>query len=317
LHPPIRILSAGTAVALEVIVARDPYAAIFRAQRWHRVHLALTILLLVALMAFGGLAAAGRLHFGLPRGGGGDGSPGAVDKPDKGTGGRYQIEAAEDTRQLLNRLGDLGFLGQPILETWVFRYTGGYLECRLESEHDGQVVSAGVMPNDMPGILRRNEAIRQGRGDAFLRQGYIVVAAMQPVLDGSQALAPYRLSLGGLFVRGPAGPLHPLINLHMETRQPRRFRLFLSIDPPPGGPGGKLHLWAEQEFQLRVPFVRPDPDLEDYQVAGGRKLTAGRDITLLDRKHGISRLRLRARFLPDGEVRDLATRPEVADLSRN
>ena len=119
-------------------------------------------------------------------------------------------------------------------------------------------------------------------------------------------LAPYFPHLGGLFVASPAGPLQQLAMLHLEVRHRRIYRIFLTVGPPKDVGAGRFNSWSEQIFLLRQPFIAPLTDPDEVYAGGGKDLTPGRDITLLDGPHGFSRLRLKARFLGDGEVVSLA-----------
>jgi hypothetical protein len=56
---------------------------------------------------------------------------------------------------------------------------------------------------------------------------------------------------------------------------------------------------------MRTSVLRREPGQEEYHAGGGKDLPPGRDTTILDRQVGRSRLRLKARFLGDDEVRRL------------
>jgi hypothetical protein len=266
-------------------------------------HLAATALLLAAALALGGLAAAGRVHFGPP-------APGGQERQDRpassAAGGRYEIEKVDDVRELLDNAGRLGFFGQQVLEAWVFRYAGGYLQCQLEGEENGQPVAGAPLPGDWKSLLAQDEGVAQGRAGAFRKQGYIVLTAMPSTVGLDEALAAVHLPLSGLFAGAGHGPLHALPPLHLEVSHRRPYRLFLSAGPPPKTPGAGFNLWAEQLLTVRGPLVPRPLGGEPFHAGGGKDLAPGKDVVLLDRKRGHSRVRLKARFLGDGEVREMA-----------
>jgi hypothetical protein len=265
--------------------------------------MALTGVLLLLGAGAAGLAAAGRLHLGAPAPTQEAGEKTAAEPPAEG---RYRIEAAEGVRQLLLRSGRLGFLGEPrVEEAWAFHFAGGFLECQLETDHQGKSVSAGPIPDDWPGMLRRDEVLRASTSPLVRREGQVVVTRVRPAQPAVAELAPYFPHLGGLLVRGPAGPLHQLATLHLETAQQGTFRVFLSAGPPQDSNHGRFNLWTEQVILLREPFIRREPSLEPSTTGGGKDLPAGRPVVLLDRQMGYSRLRLKARFLSDDEVAEL------------
>src|SRR5262249_7571476 len=100
---------------------------------WPRLlHLGVTALALLGLVAIAGLALAGRLHLGR-RSAAPAPLAAATAQPAaaaKGEGGRYQIEPVHDMRRLIELAGGDGFFGELIDEAWVFHYKGGFLECK-------------------------------------------------------------------------------------------------------------------------------------------------------------------------------------------
>lgn len=275
-----------------------------------RVHLTVTVFLLVLMLTLVGLAATGRLRVGR--------SP--VQEPETRSqvrqeqessttaAGRYQIEKIEDARQLLEGAGKLGFFGQELLEAWVFKYSGGYLQCFLETDIDGKPERSEVLPGDWPALLSQDEGIRQDQAQAFRKTGYILLAAMPSTLSIEEAVANCHLQLSSIFTVGQHGALPLLLPLHAEVSVRRSYRLYLSAGPMEKSPGAGFNLWAEHLLPIRGPFISRNPASEEFHVEGGKDLKPGKDILLLDRKRGHSRIRLKARFLGDGEVREQTKR---------
>lgn len=215
--------------------------------------------------------------------------------------GRYQIEQIEEDRELVQMIGKLGLFGESIVEAWVFRYQGGFLEARLETDYEGKPTAGEQIPEDWKSLLSRDDSLKSGGATAYRKRGYIILVAMKR-LSLAQALAPYQVHLGGLLAGGPIGPLHTLIPLHLEVKQQRSYRLFLSASPPPKVPGTGFNTWEEQLLLLQGPFISHAPEDEDFHVGTGKDLAPGKELTLLDRQRGSSRIRLKVRFLGDGEV---------------
>lgn len=266
-----------------------------------KIHAVVTGLLLVAALSFAGLWYKGRAK---P-----DASPAKDDeKParaDDGDG-RYSIEQVEDSRLILDAAGKQGFFGANVLEAWVYKYSGGYLQAFVETDIEGKTQSGEVMPGDWASLVSQDEGILADKATAFRKQGYVVLTAMPATLAINEAMEQQRLQIGGIFAGGNFGPIHALLPMLLEVTHMRPYRLFLAASPPPKTTGAGFNLWAEYLLPIRGPFLsRPLAD-EEYHVGGGKNLQAGKDITLLDRARGNSRVRLKARFLGDGEVRDLA-----------
>jgi hypothetical protein len=275
-----------------------------------RLHLGVTALALLGLATLGGLALAGRLHLGrnvTPA------SPRAAVAPEKAPdkaaartarteGGRYQIKPVEDMRRLFELAGSGGFLGEQFDEAWVFQYTGGFLECKLETDHDGKAITPGPLPSKWGELFAQDEELPTGKPEALRREGHLILAALRPQLPINQ-LAPYFPHLGGMFVCGPAGPLHQLVSLHLEAWHRIRYRLFLTVARDGANQGARFNLWSEQVMIMRTGILPRDPSQEEYHAEGGKDLSPGADVTILDRQVGRSRLRVKARFLGDDEVR--------------
>lgn len=267
-----------------------------------RLHLALTGLLLVALIALGGLLAAGRGPAARPSE--------RPDAPEKKTatkpGGRYQIEPAPDMRHLIGQAGNLGFFGEHTQEVWVYRYQGGLLECSLEAETLGQTARGQTIPENWQRLLDGDESLR-GPKASLRKEGYVLVAAMRPVMPVHEALVPYHVHLGGLFVSGPAGVLHQLTTVHLDSLHLRLYRVLLNAGPPQG-PG--FNVWTGQLVPVRLPLVPRDPAEEEFHAGGGKDLTPEEDVTILERQRGLSRVRVRARFLSDAKAGELLKKGE-------
>jgi hypothetical protein len=275
-----------------------------------RAHLLLTGLLLAGVLVVAGMAAAGRVHFGKP---GPIPSPGPGAEPARWAEGnpktgRYQIEKVDDMRQVLEGAGKLRFFGEHLLEAWVFKYRGGYLQCHLETEINGRPAIGEPLPNNWTSLLTQDDGVREGRASAFDKHGYIVMAAVPATITLADAEEKYRPHLLGLLAGAPYGPLHALAPLHFDVAHVRPYRLFVSAGPAPTELGAGFNVWCENGLLVREAIVGRGLAEEEVHVGGGVDLTPGKDILLLDRKRGYSRVRLKARFLGDGEVREMAAK---------
>jgi hypothetical protein len=283
-------------------------------------HLGLTAVLLVGVFVVVGLAAIGWVHFGRPGGHAAalketDRSPesdgdGAKEKTPDTDGkssstekaGRYQIEVMDDIRHVMGEAGKLGVLGDRVREAWVFRYKGGFLECKLETDFGGKSLSSGVIPEDWSRFLSQDEGISKGRPKSLRKEGYIVLLGMTSMLSVDQALQPFHPHLGAMFTVGPAGPLHALIPYFHEVWRRREYRLFLSAGPPKGETGQGFNLWAGDLVLIRTHLVGDDPYQDPAHTTGGKDLQPGKEIAVLERSRGLSKIRLKARFLTDEEA---------------
>ena len=290
----------------------------------YRLHLALTALLVVGLLAFAGLAAAGRVRFGgpaqpAPSTGGGDRAAAAntgkqtskgkdrkKEKSEEKPGGRYQIEMLDEARQVLSETGKLGMLGENVSHVWVFRYKGGFAEARLETDFNGKPVSSGQIPppRDWPRFLGQDDGIKQGNPLALRKEGYIILMGVQAVLPIGEALRPLQPHLGGMFTVGPAGPLHTLVPYYREVWRQREYRLFLSAGPPKGEAGPGFNLWAGDLVLVRSHFVDDASGTDPGHPTTGKDLEPGNELVILEHNRGLSKIRLKARFLTDQEVLD-------------
>jgi hypothetical protein len=263
-----------------------------------KIHLAATGLLLVAAVTFGGLWLRGRAR---P-----EASPEAPSTDDPG--GRYRIEKVDDARRVIDGAGSLGFFGANVLEAWAFKYSGGYLQVQLVTDFNGSVAPGDWLPPDWPSRLASNGGARENQAAAFRKEGYVLLTAMPSAMTAEELFHLYAPQLCGALGSGLTGPFHALFPLHLQALHKRPYRLFLSAGPRPGDPGSGFKDWAEYLLPIREPVVPRDLASEGGHVGGGKNLEAGKDITLLDRTRGNSRVRLKARFLGDGEVRDFATK---------
>ena len=162
-----------------------------------------------------------------------------------------------------------------------------------------------MVPENWKLVLRREEAHKKDPNASLNRTGTILVSATRPSVSLSEALAPYQVHLGGFMAFGSLGAINVLPTLFLEVHQPRLYRIFLSAAPPSDVSGGGFNLWDEQSIRIRSPLIARDPSTEKANTGGGKDLKPGKDILLLDRERGYSSLRLKVRFLGDGEVRDL------------
>jgi hypothetical protein len=283
----------------------------------HRLQFGLTALLLVGLLAFATLAAAGRVHFGrLPRPAAPEGNAAKPaetaskgkekdtpkSKSDDQPAGRYQIEVVDDARFVIGEAGKLGVLGQPIREAWVFRYRGGFAECKLETDFDGKTHSTGTVPEEWSRFLTQDDEIRQGKPEAVRKEGYILLLSMSEMESVPDALKPLHAHLGALFTVGPAGPLHTLVPFYREVWRKREYRLFLSAGPPRGQTGQGFNLWTGDLLMVRSHFLEDEAFNDPARTIGGKDLEPGKDLVILDCSRGLSKIRLKARFLTDQEV---------------
>lgn len=273
-----------------------------------KIHAGLTALLMIGIVALAGLAYSGRVHIGKPAGIPERCGEKAGEMPAE-AGGRYRIDSVEEARVLFEGAGKQGFLGTTLLEAWVFKYTGGYLQVHLETDLDGKTDSGDELPSaeHWPTLLSLDEGIRENRSASYRKQGYVILAAMPSVVSVQEAAANYHFQLTGILACGHLGPLHLLPSLSMEVSHKRPYRLYLSADPIPGtGGAGFAPIWAEYLLPTREPILPRRLTEEEFHVPLVRNLQAGKSITLLDRKRGNGRIRLQARFLGDGEIRELA-----------
>lgn len=255
----------------------------------HYGHLALTVGLLAVLASVVALAAGGRLHFGPPS------SPPRKAPPEPiATEGRYRIEPVEDARRVLEMAGPGGFFGQEYQHVWVYRYQGGYLECRFELDADGGPVASPPFPSSWQGRI-------EGAAPAVPPEGYVLVAARRPPVPVELDLHSYLVHLGGLFTLGPAGPLHQLATVHLEARAPQIVRLFVGVTPPRDGNGSGFNAFRDELILVRFPFLGSAAS-ESQRVGRGTDLPAGQDVLLLDWRRGLGGARLKGRFLPEEEV---------------
>jgi hypothetical protein len=252
----------------------------------------------------------GLFAFGVFRVGGPSAQPandGQTAKKDD-AGGRYRIEPADDIRGLLGKAGGLGFLGDRATEAWVFKYSGGFVECGLEAETFGQSSRGATMPDNWARVLASDDAVQAGDPEAFRKEGYIVVAAMAPVMSMDEAMESYYPHLGGLFGVGPAGPLNQLTTAHLDSSHWRFYRILITSSAPSGMVGAGHNLWTAHQVNVRLPLLPRDLASEEEAVGGGKDLEAGKEVTLIDRHRGLTRIRVKARFLPDPEVREQAAK---------
>jgi hypothetical protein len=270
-----------------------------------KLHAGLTALLLIAAASFAGLAYTGRVRFDEPA------APACAAPECDEAGGRYRIEPSEDVRAVLEAAGKQGLFGINALEVWVFKYTGGHVQVNLETDVEGKTETGDDLPSAglWPGLLAQDEGLRQDTASSFRKKGHIILAAMPTVIPVTDALENAGPQLGALLAAGQFGALTALPPLHLELWQKRPYRLYLSAGPITKAEGaGFAPIRAEYMMPIREPALPRKLAEEEYHVGGGKDLQAGKDVTLLDRRRGNSRIRLKARFLGDGEVREMLSR---------
>lgn len=263
-------------------------------------------LLVVGIVLLVGLLLTGRLHLGTPT------TPAppqpetkAKDNKETEKTGRYQIEVVEDSSQLLDRAGSLGLFGEATQDVWVFRYRGGLIDCTLEADTFGQLAKGQTVPESWAKLAENNDSLKTKTEGTIRKEGFIVVAAMRPVLSIEEALSAYHTTLGGLFVSGPAGPLHVLTNLHLDTSHWRLYKILLTAGPLKGESGAVSSLWTGQLVNVRLPILAIDPSEEEFRSGGGKDLVPDQEVTLMERRRGMSTVRLKARFLSDGKAQEV------------
>ncbi|MFO0879329.1 MAG: hypothetical protein U0840_18440 [Gemmataceae bacterium] len=268
-----------------------------------RILLVFTGLLAGALVAVAGLAATGRVQFSPVRP---TTEPPTSETPstEGNAPGRYSIEKVDDVRKVLEGAGKLGFFGGNPLEAWVFKYKGGYVETFLETDVDGKAERGETLPSEWTSLIGQEEGVKEDRAAGFHKEGFIVLTAMPATISINEALANAHFQVSGIFSGGHLGPIHTMIPFFMEVTHRRPYRLFLSAGPQgKNNTGAGFNLWAEHLLPIRGPFIARNLADEEFHVEEGKDLTPGKEVLLLDRRRGSSRIRLKARFLSDGEVR--------------
>jgi hypothetical protein len=263
-----------------------------------RLHLALTGILIVAAVSIAGLAVAGRVKFGEAV------APGEGAKA-KADGGRYRIQQVDEGRKILNCLGKSDFFETPLVDSWVFEFSGGRVEAKIETDFEGKVETPGMIPHNWKQFLLRDESLKRDPLASLDRSGYIIISAIRPAPSLDELFTPYHGHLGGIMAFGPLGPLHVIPTLFVEVNQPRLYRLLIGTNQEADAPEGEFLVSSVQSIRIRSPLIALDPATEKGQVGGGVDLKPGTEELLLDRQRGYSRIRLKARFLGDGEVREL------------
>ncbi len=267
-----------------------------------KIHWAITAVLLLAVATFAGLTVAGVLRY-QPSGVTND-NPTEVAET---ISGRYRIEKVDDAREVIEAAGMGGFFGPKILEAWVFKYSGGYLQVKLQAEYQDEIAEGEPLPADWPPLLQANDALKENSDVSLRREGYIILTATPSQMPIDEAIQIYSPQLAGSFATATGGPLQMIFPLCLELLHKRPYRLFLSGRPTSGTPGHGYNFWAVHLLPIREPVLPRDLFREEFYVGGGKDLQPAKDITLLERKRGNSRIKLKARFLPDAEVRELAT----------
>ena len=261
-----------------------------------RLHLAVTVILFVAAAGIGGLAIAGKVQFGPKPVG--DTSKSKVE-------GRYQIEKVDDVHELLDRAGKR-FFDTEMYDTWVFKYKGGLVETRLETDQGSETINVATFPHDWKVTLPLEKHLTKDSEVPVNFTGYIIVSAIRSYVTEVEALEPYHAHLGGIFAFGSLGPLNVVPSLFLEVKQPRPYRIFVSASPPSDVKGQGFNIMdRDRPILISTPLVIQNPALEEAFCGGGKDLKPGREEILLDRQRGYTRIRLKAKFLGDGEVREL------------
>jgi hypothetical protein len=267
--------------------------------RW--LHMVLTVVLLAGAVAFGGLFAVGKLTFGAPApAGGGEGAEGKA----KPRVGRYQVEYLEDASRALSGAGDVAFFGRRSPQAWVFRYSGGYLQCAATFRLGDEKYELGRGRDEWKAFFAD---AGPPPAPAPAKQGYLVLAGF-PHVPATDAIDGYVTHLGGIFASlppAPAGRFHLLPYLHIDARHVAEYRLLMSIEDPRPVPGSKgWNLSTERMFPIAERLVLPSPLLwpADEPPGGGKNQSVGEEVNLLDLRLGPNRLTLKAHFLTEDEL---------------
>lgn len=287
---------------------------------FRRVHLALTLLLVVGLFNLVILTLMGRVRFGrsepsTPQTAAPSSTPEQPDAPPKqeaatqvaaktpaDEGGRYRIELMDDAHRLMEISAPSGFYGLPMAATWVYKYSGGYLECQVETESEGKTTRSDIMPPGWRDILGREQPTLS-RAETLGREGYIVLAAMPTDFPAESPVVPYLTPLGEMLTTGQAGVLHRLTALHLRPTHQRSFRLFLSSSPPKGLKGHPFTMVEQHNLPLTSALVpNPEGRFDKRQIGVGKDLSAGLWMRILEWERPEGTVRLKARFLTDVEA---------------
>ncbi len=263
-----------------------------------RLHLALTLLLVVAAAGIAGLASAGKVQFGQK-------PVAATDDSKSKIEGRYQIEKVEDVHEILERAGR-SYFGTQRYDVWVFKYKGGLIEATLETDIDGETVKVATVPDDWRETLPLPKTLTKESEVPVNFNGYIIISAIRTDVTEFELIEPYLTHLGGILAFGSQGPLEVVPSLFLEVKQFRPYHIFVSASPPPDENGQGFNIRGrDRPILISTPLLIKNPAIEEAFVGGGKDLKPGKQEILLDRQRGYSRIRLKARFLGDGEVRDL------------
>jgi hypothetical protein len=88
-----------------------------------------------------------------------------------------------------------------------------------------------------------------------------------------------------------------------QVWQRREYRLFLSAGPPKDSTGRGFNVGTRHPLLIRSHFVSEEsPETEPTRITGGKDLTPGKEVTILERGRGLSTIKLSARFLTDAEA---------------
>ena len=264
-----------------------------------RLHLALTLLLVVAAAGIAGLASAGKLQFGQK-------PVAATDDSKSKIEGRYQIEKVEDAHEILDRAGQK-FFGTEMYDTWIFKYKGGLVETTLETDIDGKTFKLSTVPDNWNKALPLQKTLTKDSEVPVKYTGYIIVSAVRSNLTEFEILEPYLAHLGGILAFGSVGPALSVVpSIFLEVKQFRPYRIFVTANPPPDVSGQGFNIRDhERAILISTPLIIKNPAVEEAFFGGGKDLKPGKEETILDRERGYTRIRLKARFLGDGEVREL------------
>src|SRR5258707_2621742 len=138
-----------------------------------------------------------------------------------------------------------------------------------------------------PDTWQRVLANQKGAGTE--RQGFVILAALQPQYPPSQVVQFYFPHLGGICASLATSPLHLLSVLPVDAFRLRAYRLLVAAKPEgKGGTGLRLVLDGH--------MIVPGPLMGDYaepsateRLGGGTDLAPGQDLILLERSWGGNR----------------------------
>jgi hypothetical protein len=224
------------------------------------------------------------------------------DKPDapQKSGGRYRLEPLEEAQKPFSAAARLGFLGIPCRELLVFKYQGGYLECRVQIGKDKDKTDIQTIPSNWAPLLGRTPS---GAEEDEIREGYLIVAVLENAPTAEFAIQPYLPHLAGLLAMGPGGAPSVVPWPVVSCNHLRELRVFLSARSPQGKPGEFTVSAPVQPIFFQTLFGPSPGDLTIRQVGKGNNLSAGTPFPVVEWEWEHSELSLVGRFLTADDLK--------------